>query len=73
MVAYLKQVIKFFHTFEKFELVQIPQSENSHVDAHSKLASGKDSELLIVIPIEQLPSPSISKEREVMWVKNTPT
>lgn len=47
MVIYLKLVIEFVLSFETFELTQISRIENAHADALSKLASNKDSELLI--------------------------
>lgn len=71
MDAYLKLVMELISIFEKFELVQIPRSENSHADAFSKLASSKDSELFTVVPIEHLRRPSTSKGEDVMWVKDT--
>ncbi|XP_022888989.1 uncharacterized protein LOC111404409 [Olea europaea var. sylvestris] len=46
--------------------------ENAHVDALSKLARSKDSELLIVVPIEHLLLPS-TEAPNVMWVVGTPT
>lgn len=36
MIAYLKQVIDLLSSFEKFELVQIPRTENVNIDALSK-------------------------------------
>lgn len=69
MAAYLKKVMTFLLNFEKFELVSILHNENSHADALSKLANSRDSELLVVVPIEHLLRPSISKEQEVMWVE----
>ncbi|XP_022856263.1 uncharacterized protein LOC111377401 [Olea europaea var. sylvestris] len=46
MASYLKMVMNLVSSFKKFELIQIPHDENAHADALSKLASGKDSELL---------------------------
>ncbi|KAL2527153.1 Ribonuclease H [Abeliophyllum distichum] len=54
MVAYLKMVRNLILYFEKFELIQVPRADNSNVDALSKLASSKDSELLKMVPIEHL-------------------
>lgn len=48
MPAYLKQVTEFLFTFDKFELVQIPRSENFHTDALPKQASSNDSALILV-------------------------
>ncbi|XP_022855998.1 uncharacterized protein LOC111377175 [Olea europaea var. sylvestris] len=49
----------------------IPHIENAHVDALSKLASSKDSELLTVVPIEHLLLLSIEAPT-VTWVAGTP-
>lgn len=57
---------------EKFELAQVPYKENAHTCTRSMLASSRDFELRIIIPIEQLTRPSISKNEEVMWVEYTP-
>lgn len=62
MATYLKHAMEFLPTFEKFELVHIPHCEDSHVNALSKLASSKDSELLTVVYIEHLLRPSIYKK-----------
>lgn len=70
MAAYLKLAMVFAPTFEKFELAQIPCMENAHVDALSKLASGKDFELLTFVPIEHFHRPSNSKGKYVMWIED---
>ncbi|XP_022864755.1 uncharacterized protein LOC111384672 [Olea europaea var. sylvestris] len=48
------------------------QLVNTHADALSKLVNSKDSELLAVVPIEHLFTPSI-ESLKVMWVERTPT
>ncbi|XP_022859742.1 uncharacterized protein LOC111380417 [Olea europaea var. sylvestris] len=58
--------------FERFELVQVLRFENIHVDALSKLASNKDSELLRIIAIKHLSKRSIFRGEEVMWIEGTP-
>lgn len=73
MAVYLKLVMEFVPTFERFELVQIPRCENFNIDALSKLASSRNSELLTLVPIEHLSRPSISKNKEVMWVEDAPS
>lgn len=45
---------------------------NMHADALSKLTSNKDSELLKVVPIENLSRSSISKEELVIWIEVVP-
>ncbi|XP_022859985.1 uncharacterized protein LOC111380604 [Olea europaea var. sylvestris] len=58
MVSYLKMVMNLLLSFEKFKIMQIPLLENAHADALSKLTSSKDSELLAIVPIEHLITPS---------------
>lgn len=72
MVAYLKLLTKLIPTFERFEVAQILRLENARAKALSKLANSKDSELLMMVPIEHLSKPSTSKCKEVIWVKETP-
>ncbi|XP_022872377.1 uncharacterized protein LOC111391392 [Olea europaea var. sylvestris] len=72
MDAYLKLVLDLIPHFERFELIQVPRLENTHVDALSKLASSKDSELLKIVPIERLSKPSISEGEELLWIESTP-
>ncbi|XP_022875748.1 uncharacterized protein LOC111394218 [Olea europaea var. sylvestris] len=72
IVPYLKLVLNLVPYFKRFELVQVPHLENTHADALSKLASSKDSELLKIVPIENLPKPSIFGGKEVMWIEGNP-
>jgi len=72
MAAYLKVVMSFVPSFERFELMQIPRSYNIHADALAKLASSKNSELLIVVPIEHPTKPSIEVSDTVMWIESAP-
>ncbi|XP_022883217.1 uncharacterized protein LOC111399949 [Olea europaea var. sylvestris] len=58
MASYLKMVMNFHPSFEKFEIMQIPRLENAHADALSKLGSSRDSELLAIVRIEHLLTPS---------------
>lgn len=73
MIAYLKLVMDIFPSFKKFELAQILRFENAHAGALSKLASIKESEQLMVMPIEHLTEPSIAKEKEVMRIDGMST
>ncbi|XP_022870105.1 uncharacterized protein LOC111389415 [Olea europaea var. sylvestris] len=72
MATYLKLVLDLVPQFQRFELIQVPRLENTHADALSKLARKKDSELLKVVPIEQLSKPSIFGGEEVLWIEGTP-
>ncbi|XP_022859441.1 uncharacterized protein LOC111380181 [Olea europaea var. sylvestris] len=72
MTSYLKMVMNLLLFFEKVEIIQISRLKNAHADALSKLASSKDSKLLVIVPIEHLLTPSIEAPK-VMWVEGTPT
>lgn len=63
--------MEFIPAFERFELAQILHSENAHADILSKLASSKDFEPLMMVPIKHLPKPSTFKCKEAMWVEDT--
>ncbi|KAG7567536.1 Ribonuclease H-like superfamily [Arabidopsis thaliana x Arabidopsis arenosa] len=62
MEAYLSAVKKLAGKFKEFELVRIPRGENTSADALAALASTSDPELRRVIPVECIPSRSISVE-----------
>ncbi|CAI9782283.1 unnamed protein product [Fraxinus pennsylvanica] len=64
--------MSFIPSFERFELMQIPRSYNSHTDALAKLTSSRDSELLTVVPIEHLARPWIEVSETVMWIESAP-
>lgn len=70
MVAHLKFVRDLLIFAENFELTQIPLIENAHTDALSNLANSKDSELLMVVPVEHILKPFIATQ-EVIWVEGT--
>lgn len=72
MAAYLKLVMDFLPSLEKFKPVQVPHLENSHANTLSKLASSRDSELLDIVLIEHLAEPSIRMGGELMWIESTP-
>lgn len=72
MDTYLKLVTDLLlSSFEKFKLAQILRIENIYTDALIKLASSKDYELLIVVPIKHLVDPSILAAKKVVWVEVT--
>ncbi|KAG7533283.1 Ribonuclease H domain [Arabidopsis thaliana x Arabidopsis arenosa] len=62
MEAYLSAVKKLAGKFKEFELVRIPRGENTSADALAALAFTSDPELRRVIPVECIPSRSISVE-----------
>ena len=58
MTAYLLKVRELLATFEKYEICQIPRSQNSYADALARLATAPDAEFLGAIPVEFLAAPS---------------
>ncbi|PON59713.1 hypothetical protein PanWU01x14_157700, partial [Parasponia andersonii] len=66
MIAYLKKVQQLFLTFSTYDIQLLPRTKNTRADALAKLASTKDAELLKVVPVEFLISPSIEEEPQVI-------
>ena len=62
MVAYLKLAQVLLKSFDKYNVVQVPRADNTYVDALTRLASTKKTDLLWLIPVEHLAQPSIMKE-----------
>ncbi|XP_052193787.1 uncharacterized protein LOC127802133 [Diospyros lotus] len=56
--SYLKKLRELLATFDKYEIRQIPRSQNSHTDALACLATARDAEFLGAIPVEFLATPS---------------
>ena len=59
MAAYLQIAKDLLGAFSFFKIQQVPRERNTQADALALLASTKDAELLEVIPIEFLNTPSI--------------
>ena len=59
MAAYLWKGKDLLNAFSSFKIQQVPREWNTQADALARLASTKDSELLEVIPVEFLSTPSI--------------
>ena len=68
MVAYLKKVRKLLATFKKYEICQIPWSQNSHTDALDHLATTRDIEFLWAVPVEFLATPSTDQQVEMLAI-----
>ncbi|XP_052177535.1 uncharacterized protein LOC127791591 [Diospyros lotus] len=68
MVAYLLKVRELLVPFQRFEVHQIPRSQNSHADALARLATARDTEFLGAIPVEFLAAPSMEQPTETMVV-----
>ncbi|PON36070.1 hypothetical protein PanWU01x14_331270 [Parasponia andersonii] len=64
-MAYLQEVQRLFLTFTACNIQLLPRIENTRADALAKLASTKDAELLKVVPVDFLVSPSIEVEPQV--------
>ncbi|XP_024028923.1 uncharacterized protein LOC112093842 [Morus notabilis] len=52
-----------------YEIQQVPRAENANADALAKLASSKDSDILKVVPIEELQRPTIDEQDEAWTVQ----
>ena len=59
MAAYLQTANDLLNAFNFFKIQQVLRERNTQADAHARLASTKDAELLEVIPVEFLSTPSI--------------
>lgn len=64
----LNNEVKYEVLIGGLRMAQVPRLENSNVDALAKLASSKDSELLGVVPVEELEHPTIDKDVEMIMV-----
>ena len=67
MDSYLAKTQEMIHNFKRFTIQKVPREQN--VDALAKLATTKDVEMLNVVPIDYLASPSITNLREVQTVQ----
>ncbi|XP_052197302.1 uncharacterized protein LOC127804475 [Diospyros lotus] len=68
MVAYLQKVRELLATFEKYEMHQIPHSQNSHADALARLATARDAEFLGDIPVDFLATLSTEQRVETLVI-----
>ena len=59
MAAYLLKAKDLLSAFSSFKIQQVPRERNTQADALARLAFTKDSELLEVVPVEFLSTPSI--------------
>lgn len=62
MIAYLAKVKKLFDDLVGYEIIQIPQLENTKADSLARLASSFDIDLGRSIPMEFLEKPSIEED-----------
>ena len=68
MVAYLQKAKDLLSAFSSFKIWQVPREQNTQADALAWLASTKDAELLEVIPVEFLNTPSIRSTKSQLTV-----
>ena len=65
MEVYLAKEHEFLHTLRRYTIRQVPREQNSNVDALAKLATTRDSELIDVLPVDHLETPSIDDTEDV--------
>ena len=68
MEAYLAKAQELLHTLGRYTIRQVPREQNSNADALAKLATSRDSELIDVVPVENLEVPSIDVVEEISQV-----
>ena len=68
MVTYLQKAKDLLSTFSSFTIWQVPKEHNMQADTLARLASTKDAELLEVIPMEFLSTPSIRSTESQLTV-----
>lgn len=67
MMAYREEVLRLFKLFDNMELMRLPRSDNSHVNALALFASSLTTQDSRVILIEYLEKPGISKTTEEVF------
>ena len=73
MAAYLEKVKVELQNFSRYEVKHIDREKNSNPDALAKLAISRDTELLLLVPVEIIPEPSIAKEDLVEAIDSEPS
>ncbi|XP_024024509.1 uncharacterized protein LOC112092474 [Morus notabilis] len=66
MAAYLEKVKEALEKLSAYDIQQVPMAENSNADALARLATSKDAELLRLVPVEVLKTPSTKGKPEVL-------
>ncbi|XP_024018687.1 uncharacterized protein LOC112090800 [Morus notabilis] len=69
MGAYLRKVKEELVRFKSYEILQIPRAKNTNADALAKLASSRDSDILGIVPIEELERPTIEEKIEALIIQ----
>ena len=66
MILYLKKVRELLRKFIQAQVKHVPRTENSRAYALAKLATASQEDMGKLIPIKNLPEPSVSLDnREV--------
>ena len=65
MAAYLAKEQELLHALRRYTICQIPREQNSNADALAKLATTRDSELIDVVHVDHLDTPSIDNTEDV--------
>ncbi|XP_024023431.1 uncharacterized protein LOC112092198 [Morus notabilis] len=73
MAAYLKKVREALGKFTTYDIQQVPRAKNSNADALARLAPSRDTDLLNLVPLEVLKTPSTEKRPEVAPVDLQPS
>ena len=74
MILYLKKVRELLKKFIRVQVKHVLRSENSRVDALTKLVTASQEDLGRLTPIEHLPDPSVSVDNgEVSLVMSEPS
>ena len=62
MIAYLKLAQVLLKSFDKYNVIQVPRTDNTYANALARLASTKEVDLHGLIPAEHFAQPSIMEE-----------
>lgn len=73
MIAYLAKVKETLGKFKTYNVQQVPKAENSNVDALTMLATSKGAQLLKLVLVEVLETPTIEPTPEAMPLDSQPS
>ncbi|XP_043705563.1 uncharacterized protein LOC122655434 [Telopea speciosissima] len=72
MAQYLRRVQDLITSFNHFEILQVPQTQNASADAFSKLATSNFQDLSRTVYLDVLSTPSIEQSEEVLPIEVEP-
>ncbi|KAL5550179.1 hypothetical protein UlMin_000355 [Ulmus minor] len=73
MTAYLEKFRELLGQFDTIVITQVPKSDNSNADALARLATSLENNLLKIVPVEVLETPSIVKSELIAQVAALPS